>query len=201
MDILRDQLEKYYKSLDLSLKQPWINQSQWKEFIENIFDFVFTVRRYAAYLQDAAQQMRVIYNSYFPVRNGRDDITVEDFEATSCYSSNYEPLASLLRNAEDYQLFNIDDLLPTNAQHRYIYFHNITADSCFTLYRYYHGNYLGTLNFIWKIPSITSACQNKTKEAKNISEVYDKIPVYITRQMRKNVIQKVVIIYFYIECN
>ena len=56
---------------------------------------------------------------------------------------------------------------------------------------------MGTLNFVWKLPSIVSCFQDKQKEAKNISEVYDKIPVYSTRQMRKNVIQKVLyIIYF-----
>ena len=127
--------------------------------------------------------MHIIHNSHFPVRNGRDDIIVEDFEASLCYPSNYEPLASLLRNSEDYQWHNIDDILPTKAQNRYVYFQNIAADSCFTLYRYYHGNYLGTLNFIWKVPSVTSGLRNKTREAKNISEIYDKIPVYSTRQM------------------
>jgi hypothetical protein len=89
-----------------------------------------------------------MHSSYFPVRNGCDDIAVEDFEATLHYPSNYEPLASSLRNAEYYQWFNIDDLLPIKAQNWYIYFQNIAADSCFTLYRYYHGNYLSTLNFV-----------------------------------------------------
>jgi len=92
--------------------------------------------------------MHIIHNSHFPVRNGCDDIIVEDFEASLCYPSNYEPLAFLLRNSEDYQWHNIDDILPTKAQNQYVYFQNIAADSCFTLYRYYHGNYLGMLNFI-----------------------------------------------------
>ena len=78
--------------------------------------------------------MRIIHSSYFPVRNGHDDIAVEDFKATLHYPSNYELLASLLRNSEYYQWFNIDELLPTKAQNRYIYFQNIAIDSCFTLY-------------------------------------------------------------------
>lgn len=62
--------------------------------------------------------MRIIHSSHFPVRNGFDDIAVEDFEATLHYPSNYEPLASSLRNAEYYQWFNIDGLLPIKAQNR-----------------------------------------------------------------------------------
>ena len=50
------------------------------------------------------------------------------------------------------------------------------------------------LNFVWKLPSIVSYLQDKKKEVKNILEVYDKIPVYSTQQMQKNVIQKVLII-------
>ena len=61
-----------------------------------VFDLVLMVKQYASYLQDAAQRMRIIHSSHFPVRNGHDDIAVEDFEATLHYSSNYEPLASLL---------------------------------------------------------------------------------------------------------
>ena len=165
-DISRDQLEKYCKALELSLKQLWVSQPQWENIIKNMFDLVLMVKQYASYLQDAAQRMRIIHNSNFPVRNGHDDITVEDFEATLCYPSNYEPLASLLRNSEYYQWFNIDELLPTKAQNRYIYFQNIATDSCFTLYRYYHGNYLGTLNFVWKLPSIVPAFKIKKKRLK-----------------------------------
>jgi hypothetical protein len=143
-----------------------LSQPQWENVIRGMFDLVLMVKQYTSYLQDAAQRMRIIHNSHFPVRNGHDDIAVEDFEAALCYPSDYEPLASLLRNSEFYQWFNIDDLLPTKAQKWYIYFQNIAADSCFTLYRYYHGNYLGTFNFVWKLPSIISCFQDKQKRLK-----------------------------------
>ena len=56
--------------------------------------------------------------------------------------------------------------------------------------RYSHGNYLETLNFIWKIPEETSEfCE--TLKAQMITRINDTISIYYTRQMRKNVFQKV----------
>lgn len=63
-------------------------------------------------------------------------------------------------------------------------------DCTFTLYRYYHGNYLGTLNFIWKTPDSISE-QDKSQEAKMLTLANEMIPSYFTRQMRKNVTEKV----------
>ncbi|CAB4425636.1 unnamed protein product [Rhizophagus irregularis] len=146
-------------------------------------------QEYANYLQGINNRMRTIHTSLVPVRNGRDDITVEDIEAVDLYPSQYEFLAQLLRESNNYDLLNIDHLLPSKPQNIYFFFQNICADVSFTLYRYYHGNYLGTLNFVWKIPSLDKC--DKTKEAKNISAAYDQIPIYCTRQMRKNVINKV----------
>ena len=146
-------------------------------------------QEYANYLQGVNNRMRTIHASLVPIRNGRDDITVEDIEAVDLYPSQYEFLVQLIHESNDYDLLNIDHLLPSKPQNTYLFFQNICADVSFTLYRYYHGNYLGTLNFVWKIPSLDK--RDKTKEAKNISTVYDQIPIYCTRQMRKNVINKV----------
>ena len=134
--------------------------------------------------------MRTIHTtSLVPIRNGRDDITVEDIEAVDLYPPQYESLAQLLHESNDYDLLNIDNLLPSKPQDTYLFFQNICTDVPFTLYRYYHGNYLGTLNFVWKIPFLDKC--DKTREAKNISAAYDQIPIYCTRQMQKNVINKV----------
>ena len=65
-------------------------------------------------------------------------------------------------------------------------------DYTFTLYHYYHGNYLGTLNFIWKIPDSTSE-QDKSQEAQMLVLANEMIPSYFTRQMRKNVAEKVLL--------
>ena len=87
----------------------------------------------------------------------------------------------------------LDIYLPKDKQTRYDFINELRVNCTFTLYRYYHGNYLGTLNFIWKIPEITSE-QNKNQEAQMLALANEMIPTYFTRQMRKNVIEKVFLI-------
>lgn len=188
-EISREKLETLINALTISIQQPWTRLSYWKEIIDDIHDLIKISQEYVNYLRGVNNRMHTIHASLVPIRNGRDDITVEDIEAVSSYPSQYEPLAQLLSKSNYYDLLNIDHLLPSKPQDTYNFFQNIRADSSFTLYRYYHGNYLGTLNFVWKVPSIDQ--RDKTLEAKNISAAYNQIPIYCTRQMRKNVIHKV----------
>ncbi|GBC10931.2 hypothetical protein GLOIN_2v1780244 [Rhizophagus irregularis DAOM 181602=DAOM 197198] len=132
---------------NLSIQQPWTRLLHWEEVIKDIDDLIKIAQEYANYLQGINNRMCTIHTSRVPVRNGWDDITVEDIEAVDLYPSQYEFLAQLLRESNDYDLLNIDHLLPPKPQNIYLFFQNICADVSFTLYRYYHGNYLGTLNF------------------------------------------------------
>ncbi|CAB4420602.1 unnamed protein product [Rhizophagus irregularis] len=121
--------------LILSIQQPWTRLLHWEEVIKDIDDLIKIAQEYANYLQGVNNRMHTIHTSLVPVRNRRNDVTVEDIEAVDLYPSQYD-----------------------------------------------------TLNFVWKIPSLDKC--DKTKEAKNISAAYDQIPIYCTRQMRKNVINK-----------
>ena len=49
---------------------------------------------------------------------------------------------------------------------------------------------MGTLNWLWKKSEIVDLF-NKTKESQTLLKVYKLLPKYSTRQMRKNVINKV----------
>ncbi|CAJ0895890.1 20155_t:CDS:2, partial [Entrophospora sp. SA101] len=128
------------------------------------------------------------HKSLVPARDARDDVFVKDYEAHDVYPPQYKPLVTLLKESNYYEILNIDDLLTSKPQENYLYFQNICTDTSFTMYRYYHGNYLGTLNFVWKISQINE--HDKNKETRNISKIYEEIPIYFTRQMKKSVINK-----------
>ncbi|PKY44371.1 hypothetical protein RhiirA4_458654 [Rhizophagus irregularis] len=52
------------------------------------------------------------------------------------------------------------------------------------------GNYMGTLNWLWKKPDIIEFF-DKTKELQALLKVHKLLPKYSTRQMRKNVVNKI----------
>jgi hypothetical protein len=72
------------------------------------------------------------------------------------------------------------------------YYKELFILKIFIFFRYPHGNYLGTLNFIWKEPDTEEINEDyETLKAQMIIRINDIIPIYCTRQMRKNVFQKV----------
>jgi len=76
----------------------------WEEVIKDIHDLIKMAQEYANYLQGVNNRMRTIHTSLVPIRNGRDDITVEDIEAVDLYPPQYESLAQLLHESNDYDL-------------------------------------------------------------------------------------------------
>ena len=88
----------------LSIQQPWTSLLHWEEVIKDIHDLIKIAQEYANYLQDVNNRMRTIHTSLVPIRNGRDDITVEDIEAVDLYPPQYESLAQLLHESNDYDL-------------------------------------------------------------------------------------------------
>ena len=60
-------------------------------------------------------------------------------------------------------------------------------------FRYAQGNYLGTITYIWKIPEseATDEFQDETQKVRMLAKIHEGLPKYFTRQMRKNVLNKV----------
>jgi hypothetical protein len=94
-----------------------------------------------------------------------------------------------MQNKAEYDPICIDDLIPHNV-FQAAYLEGMELPFNITLYRYYSGNYIGTLNWIWKRPD-TVELFDKTKESQSLLKAHESLPKYSTRQMRKNVINKV----------
>ncbi|CAG8642447.1 5480_t:CDS:2 [Funneliformis mosseae] len=56
--------------------------------------------------------MRTIHTNLIPIRNGCDDIIVEDIEAVDLYLPQYESLAQLLHDELPIEIFNELHFLP-----------------------------------------------------------------------------------------
>lgn len=60
-------------------------------------------------------------------------------------------------------------------------------------FRYHQGNYLGTINYVWRIPENEDEL-NETLKVRILARIQKELPQYFTWQMRKNVLNKVIII-------
>ena len=78
----------------------------------------------------------------------------------------------------------MNDFAPLNTRLRYVYLHEIALPFNVELYSYHHGNNLGTLWYIWRIPGDPNKYDPaKTKQMTTLVELT--IPEYHTREMRK----------------
>ena len=128
-----------------------------------------------------------------PVRNLLDNVTLEVRNKQRDFNSKFKNISDLLHSSDFYELHLLDNYLPEDKRTRYDFINELRVDCTFAFYRYYHGNYLGTLNFIWKIPDSISE-QDKNQEAQMLALANEMVPIYFTRQMRKNVTEKVFIL-------
>ena len=140
------------------------------------------------------EQVKSNHLSIKPIRNALDHISIETREYQRNIDKKYYQISEMLYNSEFYEVHFLDNYLPENTKLRYNFINSIECNISFTIYRYYHGNYLGTLNFIWKVPNHESD-RNKTYEVQAIALANEMIPTFFTRQMKKNISEKVSLFY------
>ena len=102
----------------------------------------------------------------------------------------YQELSDFLFDKNDYEFFDLKEYIPSNSMQKYRYLKDLQLNFPVTIYRYHQGNYLGTLNYIWKVPSLINQ-QSETESAHIMAIIQENLPKYFTRQMRTNVLNKV----------
>ncbi|GBB94021.1 hypothetical protein RclHR1_22760001 [Rhizophagus clarus] len=185
----REKLEDHLKAIEHFVTQPWAGQEYWKSFISNVFELCHNIRKYVSYLESVNNEMITNHSRSSPTRNLLDNITLEIRYKQKNFNLKFKAISDLLQNSDFYELHLLDNYLPQDKKVRYEFINELQVNCTFTLYRYYHENYLGTLNFIWKIPDLISE-QDKSQEAQMLTLANEMIPSYFIRQMRKNVTEK-----------
>ncbi|UZO23124.1 uncharacterized protein OCT59_015468 [Rhizophagus irregularis] len=140
-------LKRHVEALENSLIQPWASDKKWEQFIDEVIQLCATSKKYVEYLDNVNNRMRIIHSSSIPIRNGIDHIKVLDINKTSSMSNKYTDIINLMQDKAEYDPICIDDLIPHNV-FQAAYLEEMELPFNITLYRYYSGNYIGTLNWI-----------------------------------------------------
>ena len=189
-----EKLKLMVKQLESYVNQPWTGQQEWKEFIGFVLNLCHSIRKYVDFMELNNEQVKSNHLSIKPIRNVLDHISIETREYQRNIDKKYCQISEVLYNSEFYEVHFLDNYLPENTKLRYNFINSIECNVSFTIYRYYHGNYLGTLNFIWKVPNHESD-RNKTYEVQAIALANEMVPTFFTRQMKKNISEKVSLFY------
>ncbi|CAG8688872.1 22961_t:CDS:2, partial [Gigaspora rosea] len=178
----RKELEFCADKLEECVLQPWASKSCWNEVITATLELCSVARIYANYLESVNQHVQRIQSASIPARSPKENSELE--MRSSCAINTiqevYFPIAERIRIANEYEIISLEEYLPETKEKRFYYLSIFAIDLTIILYRYHHGNYLGTLNFIWKI-SENFELRDKTKHAQAIIRTQSMLPQFFTR--------------------
>ncbi|CAG8559872.1 42298_t:CDS:2 [Gigaspora margarita] len=187
----RKELEFYADKLEECVLEPWASKLCWDQVVTASLELCSVARTYANYLETVNQHMQRIQLASAPARSPESNSNLEI--RSSCTENAIEeiylPIAKHIRDASEYEIISLEEFLPDIKEKRFFYLSNLTIDSTIMLYRYHHGNYLGTLNFIWKIPE-DFELRDDTKNAQAIIRTQSLLPQFFTRYMRRHIFAK-----------
>lgn len=191
IEVTREKLTNLIKSLDLCLVQPWASSDQWIDIIPSILELSEMIHKYIEYLEKVNVAMEKVHSSTTLVRDGINNIDVQVIDwCEEKINEIYNRLDNLLQEKEYYEFIDLEPYLPRSVVERFNFIKNIQLNVSICLYRYHCGNYLGTKNFVWKIPNDWFD-RSETRNAQMLMSIHEIIPQYFSREMRKNMLKKV----------
>jgi len=189
--ISKAELESIVAALSLSLEQAWTISNTWEAIISSVFELIECIQKYIAYLEKVDIEINILHNSDTLTRDGVRNIELYTIEASkSPISSQYIELDRELQQKNHYIYIDLDQYLPSQPNQRYIFIKELCLSFPISIYRYHHGNYLGTKNFIWRVP-VHNYNRSETENNSVVTIILNNIHKYYTRQMRKNMLEKV----------
>ncbi|CAG8593330.1 12198_t:CDS:2, partial [Funneliformis caledonium] len=81
-----------------------------------------SIEKYTKYLENVNQRMHYIHASLLPVRNGIDNIKVEDIKASPTIASEYEEFNHLMQETELYVPVCLNEFIPKNKIEQFDFF-------------------------------------------------------------------------------
>lgn len=186
----REKLERLIKSLELSIGQPWTSEIKWTDFILKVFELTSIIGKYAKYLQKVNNEANVCHINNLAARNPSQDLQVYTIKGVLEINVKYQELSDFLFDKNYYEFFDLEEYVPTDLMQKYRYIKDLQLNFPVIIYRYHQGNYFGTLNYIWKVPLLADQ-RTETESTRVMAIIQETLPKYFTRQMRKNVLNKV----------
>ena len=98
---------------------------------------------------------------------------------------NYRAISQVLSAKECYDPVDLGEFAPTDHFKRRSWLTNLKLHFPISVYRYQHGNALGTQNFAWRIPD-NPEDRDETEQARATSKLIEQMPRYCTRAIRRD---------------
>ncbi len=141
--------------------------------------------KYGLYLKQQNAGCKLNQASLTPVKSESTELLC--VPVVSQCDSRYATVQARLEEKAMYCPNFLNELAPEDRHQRKNWISGLRLEFPAMMYRFMHGNNLGTLVFLWKTPKEGSEA---TQNAKLVTDLNQRQKVYSTREMRKEFIQR-----------
>ncbi|EXX55701.1 hypothetical protein RirG_223030 [Rhizophagus irregularis DAOM 197198w] len=120
--------------------------------------------------------MNNLHHSDKSARSPENNSVMYRISACGCNSlnENYIQLDNILFEKQFYEYIDIQPYLPNDVVKRYRFIKDLQLMFPIGVYRYHQGNYLGTINYVWRIPKIeVFDDEHETLKASDSNIIFD----------------------------
>ena len=182
------ELDRHVQALSGVLSQPWCHKAHFKRLQSELLSLDEVMKKYGNYLRKHSESMKLVHASPSPVRDVEDNILLEFHSSVSVRDPQYSQVQQKLMSLPLYTPVFVNDYAPIDRFVRKHWVDKLQVEFSIQMYRYCHGNCLGTMTFVWRVP--TDSPEDPTSTAKAIADLNSKQKLYCTRQMRKDFLSK-----------
>ncbi|CAG8621658.1 25122_t:CDS:2 [Dentiscutata erythropus] len=172
-------------SLEISISQPWASSNKWSQVMPAVLSLIEILKKYSNYLIAATVSMNELHHSNESARSPENDSTMYQVSACEPYQlkDEYSQLDDLLFEKSFYEHVDVQQYLPNDIVDRYRFMKELQLTFPIGVYRYYQGNYLGKINYIWRIPEnkVSNDRQDETLKAHSTLKVEETTQAQIRR--------------------
>ena len=162
--------------------------SQWlKSTLDNLAKIM---KSYGDFLQSQNQRSKKNNQNDEPVRSYKDNWSLTTSEACQGQGhAAYDELKNDLSSTDIYKPLCLQDYAPKDRYDRRDWLQNLQLPFPVSVYTYCSGNYYGNTTYAWRLPEDLNDRSDES-QMNAISQVRETIPIYSTRAMRMDFINK-----------
>ena len=184
-------LHRHSQRLFLSLQASYWDRCAWSTFRNDVSILARVIAEYSEYLCQKNKQMKLVHTHMSPVRDVGENLHFMFLPVNSSAFSSFKPLEDKLMSLEHFQSVLVNEFSPDDSYKRYEYMRKLKALGLpfpSALLVYSHGNNIGNLSFLWRVPSQDESSYSKCMT--EIEHVKLLLPSYKTRAMRITAFRK-----------
>ena len=180
-------LQSMSEHLFFCLQASYWSRCEWMELKTDVESLAQCLSQYTDYLECSKKRAMTNHYSKSSVHEVAENINFQFLPVSRTKSSSLLELQSRLEQVSDFQYVAVEDVISTvDSRAKYNLIKRMKSNGFpfpTALLSYTHGNNVGNLHFIWKVPSadVTSFSESQ----KVIETIKISIPIFHTRAMRQ----------------